>query len=406
MKIICSLTLKYRSLTDHDDQDGAYTLIHIPLHLYSSLLQPILRVLLPETQSFGASRTGPEHELQGLTSDTHQHAFLNISVTPMEVSIVCHSSWARNVFQPAIANLPREAARSIELSKNDHMILSVISAGMDAAGRVMELTSPLALAGIPIFFISTYYSDFILVPAKEKEKVVKALQTKGLELAPDQSQFINPTAYGRATPPTTETPASEAPNLQELENRAFDLLKKRNVSPRVETDLELVQCSGREVSPAVTEIYDRRSSISRSNGAGQQQQQTWVDHVDTKLYTCIISALVSQPRFISITLAQDDPPSLLLDKTLLPIFGDSLVGDTEGRHVPIFLDLGSLPPEVTGIVCGVAGKLVRDMDMTESSELSYLSTARAGAVILPDGQAKRALEVLQPVLSKEEMGKS
>lgn len=329
----------------------------------------------------------------------------------MEVSIVCHSSWARNVFQPVINALPKDAAKSIELSKNDYMILSVISAGMDAAGRVMELTSPLALAGIPIFFISTYYSDFILVPAKEKDKVVKALQTKGLELAPDQSQFMNPTAYGRATPiaggggggagGSTESPAT-APNLLELQTRAFDLLKKRNVSPRIEDDLELVQCSGREISPAVTEIYDRRSSVSRANGTGQR---TWVDHVDTKLYTCIISALVSQPRFISITLAQDDPPSLLLDKTLLPIFGDSLVGDTEGRHVPIFLDLGSLPPEVTGIVCGVAGKLVQDMEMTESSELSYLSTARAGAVILPDEQAKRALEVLQPVLGKEE-GKS
>lgn len=286
------------------------------------------------------------------------------------------------------------------------MILSVISAGLDAAGRVMELTSPLALAGIPIFFISTYYSDFILVPAKERDNVVKALDTKGFELSENQSQFVNASAYAGRTrtgsaatnsPPRTPPPS----NLAELQTRAFDLLKKRNVSPLVDDDLELVQCSGREISPITDEVYEPRPSSTRQAG-GRPRRRTWVDNIDAKLYTCIISALVSQPRFMSITLTQDDPPSLLLDKTLLGLFGDSLVGDTEGRHIPIFLDLVSLPLEVTGIVCGVAGRLVQDMQMAESSELSYLSTARAGAVILPEAQSKRALDILKPLLNKED----
>ncbi|KAL6849402.1 hypothetical protein ACO1O0_008942 [Amphichorda felina] len=383
--------------------EGSYTLIHIPLNLYSALLQPVLRVFLPHTQTLGSSRDGPEHELQGLSLDSQQHGFLNISVTPIEVSIVCHSSWAKNVFEPFISKLPKEAAKTIELSKHDYMILSVISAGLDAAGRVIELTSPLALAGIPIFFISTYYSDFILVPAKERDNVVKALDDKGFELSENQSQFVNASAYGGRTrtpsasacsPPRTPPPS----NLAELQTRAFDLLKKRNVTPRVDDDLELVQCSGREMFAGTDDVYSTRPSSSRH---GSIQRRTWVDNIDTKLYTCVISALVSQPRFMSITLAQDDPPSLLLDRTLLGLFGDSLVGDTDARHIPIFLDLVSLPQEVTGIVCGVAGRLVEDMQMAESSELSYLSTARAGAVILPEAQSKRALDILKPLLSKE-----
>jgi hypothetical protein len=92
---------------------------------------------------------------------------------------------------------------------------------------------------------------------------------------------------------------------------------------------------------------------------------------------------------------------LLLDEGLLPLFGDSVVGDIEGRQIPILLDLTSLPLEVTGIVCGVAGRLVQDMHMTESSELSYLSTAQGGAVILPEEQAIRALGVLEPLLVRE-----
>jgi hypothetical protein len=141
--------------------------------------------------------------------------------------------------------------------------------------------------------------------------------------------------------------------------------------------------------------------MSRQTTGTGNRRQSWLDKVDTKLYTSIVSALVSQPRFLSITLAQEDPPSLLLDKTLLNIFGDSLVGDIDTNMVPIFLDLANLPFEVTGIVCGVAGKLVQDMKMAESSELSYLSTARAGAVILPDEQSKRALAILKPLLVKD-----
>lgn len=403
-------------------------MIHIPLKIYPTLLQPVLRVLLHQTRGLdtaaaaattGAGPDSLDFGLSGLTPDG-QHGFLNISITPVEASIVCHTSWAKNVFEPAIAALPKDAARSVEVSRNSYMILSVISAGLDAASRVLDITSPLALAGIPIFFISTYYSDFIMVPEKEKDKVVKALLDKGFEMAENQSAFVtaassyNPgrtrtssnttttTTTTTTTPPRTPPPSTVA----ELQAKAFDVLKKRNVSPQVHPDLEVVQCSGRETSPVTDEVYSHshsRSNSSHANnggGGGGGGGDDWVDSVDCKLYTCIVSALISQPRFMSVTLAQEDPPSLLLDKTLLSIFGDSLIGDTEGRQIPIFLDLASLPSEVAGIVCGVAGMLVQEMQMEASSELSYLSTARAGVVILPEEQSIRALDVLKPLLSK------
>lgn len=380
--------------------DGTYTLIHIPLNLYSTLLQPILRVLLPQSQSVSGPRDSPEFELQGLTSDG-QHGFLNISVTPIECSLVCHSSWAKNVFEPVLQTLSREAAKTVSISKDSYMILSVISAGLDAAGRVMELTSPLALAGIPLFFITTYYSDFILVPTKERTNVTQSLLAKGFELS--DNNFVNPSAYGHkrgpsrgssTSPPNTPPPS----NVAELQTRTFSLLKKRDVAPYIEEGLELVHCSGREMSQLSQ--FNHRPAMSRQ-ATNNGRRPSWADNVDTKLYTCIISALVSQPRFISITLAQDDPPSLLLDKTLLDVFGDSLVGDTEGCLIPIFLDLDDLPFESTGIVCGVAGRLVQDMQMAASFELSYLSTARAGAVILSEEQSVRALGILKPLLTKD-----
>ena len=180
--------------------------------------------------------------------------------------------------------------------------------------------------------------------------------------------------------------------------------------PSIEPGLQLVQCSGRETSGIHRGAGGR---VQRGNGGGNgngggdggaARRESWVDTVDTKLYTSVVSALVAQPRFLSVTLAEDDPPSLLLDRALLPLFGDSLVGDTEGVLVPVFLDLVNLSFEATGIVSGVAGKLVEEMQTRESVELSYLSTARAGAVILSSERAGRALEVLGPLLVRREAG--
>lgn len=392
-------------------QNGTFALIHIPLNLYPTFLQPILQTLLPQSQhaSIGA-------DLSSLTIDD-QHGFLNISVTPIECSIVCHSTLAKNIFEPCIRKLPKDVAKTVSMSKDSYAVFSVISAGMDAGSRVVDLTSPLALAGIPIFFITTYYSDFILVPTKDRQSVVTALLARNFEFSEDESSFRSPVPGTHSRGPSqssghsngngkrnSDPPASPPPtNVAELQLRTFETLKKRSVVPHIIPDLQLIQCSGRERSTMASSSYSQfRPSLTRTHTwNGQRVQPSWLDTIDTKLYTGLISALVSPPRFLSITLAQDDAPSLLLDKSLLPIFGDSLVGDTEGSLIPIFLDLEKLPFEATGIVSGVAGRLVQEMQIQESAELSYLSTARAGAVILSEEQSIRALGILEPLLTKE-----
>ncbi|KAI1470004.1 ACT domain-containing protein [Daldinia caldariorum] len=378
--------------------DGTFRLIHIPLQLYPNFLQPILQVLLPQDDDDSLS-----NKAEGLSID-NRHGFLNISVTPVECSVVCHSSWASNVFEPVIKRLPSSLSKTVTISKDTYLILSVISAGMDAGSRVMDLTSPLALAGVPIFFITTYYSDFILVPSKDRQTVVQVLLARNFEFDQYESAYVSPSAMshvrGRSQgsePPSTPPPSTVA----ELQVRTFELLKKRNVVPYISPCLSLVQCSGRDLSRLVD--YSRRPSLNKHQ-SGNGHRRSWLDNVDTKLYTSLISVLAKQPRFLSITLAQEDPPSLLLDREYLSVFGDSLVGDTEGDLVPIFLDLVNLPLEATGIVSGVAGKLISEMGKEEtdiSGELSYLSTAQAGAVILSSKQSMRALEVLKPLLSKE-----
>jgi hypothetical protein len=381
-------------------QEGQFSLIHIPLNLYSSLLQPILRILLPHG---GSSPNEPEGPLEGLSID-NKHGFLNISVTPIECSVVCHKSWATNVFEPVIKSLPKEASKQVSISKDSYIVFSVSSAGMEAGQRVMDLTAPLAMAGIPIFFITTYYTDFILVPSKDRATVGQALVARGFEFSEDDSAYVAPTSisHSRGTSSSSDPPSTPPPsNVAELQARTFSQLKKRNVVPFVTPGLHLVQCSGKEL----THGDDFRSGPN-GNGAIGAHESSWLDHIDPKLYVGLVSALVKQPKFLSLTLAQDDAPSLLLDKSLLWLFGNSIAGDTEGDLVPIFLDLVDLPLESTGIVCGVAGKLVDDMrvhdpDNPNGSELSYLSTARAGAVILSAEGSHMAMEALEPLLEKE-----
>ncbi|KAL2145502.1 hypothetical protein VTI28DRAFT_7138 [Corynascus sepedonium] len=455
--------------------DGTLSLIHIPLDLYPSLLQPILKVLLPPSQNPSQRATGE------YTITDHDNGFLNISVTPVECSIVCKSVWASSVFEPAIKRLPKDQAKTVAISRDTYTVFNVYGTDMDAGSRVAELTSPLALANIPIFFITTYYSDFILVPTKDREAVVKTLLSRNFVFSDDDhSQLVstNPSSpiststrhqyfdlgfgharAGRTSPddpnlsPADQNPPgvpSTADIVNDLQQRTFDLLKRRHVTPRIEPGLTLVQCSGIRgaVTPSSHVVRSRRGSgaINGGPGAGGAGGSTgagdgyaaagpsWVDTVDTKLYTSIVAALVAQPRFLSVTLAQEDPPSLLVDRSLLRIFGDALVGplgearwdggreeDDNGEAlVPIFLDLADLPFEATGIVSGVAGRLVKELNAAVGTggkgrpglgvgvgvgaDLSYLSTARAGAVILRRQQAGVALGVLRPLLSSEEEG--
>ncbi|KAK4041670.1 ACT domain-containing protein [Parachaetomium inaequale] len=402
--------------------DGTLSLIHIPLDLYPSLLQPILQVLLPPSQDPSQSAATTALTVK----DHHIHGFLNISVTPIECSIVCNSAWAASVFEPAIKRLPADQAAMVAISKDTYAALSVYGTGMDAGSRVADLTSPLALADIPIFFITTYYSDFILVPTKDQQAVVKTLLARNFVFSDDdQSRLVSahpsPTAtnhrhgfdfgfnHHTRAGPSDDPPSPTHSTVSDLQQRTFDLLKKRNVTPHIEPNLTLVQCSG--IRGATTPSTTHTSNNTRRGSSSSSSQRTsWINTIDTKLYTSLVTALASHPRFLSLTLAHDDPPSLLLDRSLLFLFGDSLVGPLDERDsssvlVPIFLDLADLPFEATGIVSGVAGRLVREMrkgGVAEGGELSYLSTARAGAVILGREQAGVALGVLRPLLAREE----
>lgn len=233
-----------------------------------------------------------------------------------------------------------------------------------------------------IFFFTTYFSDYILVPAKSKGQVIRALEDRGFHFEEKAEAYINPAArhdrnksstssFGTGSPPTPP-PAT----VSELQTRTFALLKRREIIPRVDSDIRLLHCAGRRDSP---------SSVSAD---------------EIGLQIGLTKCLVYQPCFLSLTLTYSEPASLLLERKLIAKFDSEnvLLGNKENFLVPIMLDLESLPLEATGIVCGVADRLTGRSDkgiVMNAIEMSYLSTARTGTVMVDEKDLDHAMEALR-----------
>lgn len=74
-------------------------------------------------------------------------------------------------------------------------------------------------------------------------------------------------------------------------------------------------------------------------------------------------------------------------------------GGKEGTpaYCPIVLDLKELPEDTTGIVCGLAGRLVAVSGRPGEGgiEMSYLSTARTGVLMVTEEDLERAVAALR-----------
>lgn len=388
----------YYEPTDILPQDGEFSLIHISLALYPYFLQPILRVFMPHEE--------PDNGDNDLAADlsrisiTEKLPFLNISITPIECSVVCTTDLASHYFLPAIEALPTDCKDQVSILKNPYMIFSVNSGSMESGQRVIQLTAPLAMAGISIFFITTYYTDFILVPTKDRSTVVSALLERGFKFEESVMDDVNGAnqLHQRNRSMSSSGKAYVSPfSVSELQRRTLQHLKANNVVPYIEPvtaenpPLRVVSLKGWNHS----DTGDMRGAYRNNNTT--HNDADWLKHIDKRLYLAIISALSRTPHFFSLTLTLEDSPSILMDKDLLWLFGSSVQGNIEDQLVPIFLDLGMLPTESTGIVCGVGGMVASEAKRQGRycSEMSYLSTARAGCVLITEAGAEGALAAMQ-----------
>jgi len=371
-------------------KDEPLALIHIPLRVYPFLLQELLSILLgnnsPKPQSNGtASAIPPTHW-------THRHGFLSISLTPVECSIVCSRSLVSQKLSPAIQKLEQNLKDEpgISISSDDFLALQIeISGDLEPDQRIVELTSPLALAGVSIFFITTYFSDYILVPARSKPQVIHALQQRGFIQSDKSSDsyVVKPPPTNQPRPNSSSSHGPESPSVPstppprtvpELQARTFKVLKSRSIVPTPDPDLHIIQCAAKR---ELTKSPDQDAYLRLG------------------LHTSFTTA---KPSFLSITLTNTEDASLLMERRLRPLFGssDMLLGSTEDILVPITLDLRTLPFESTGIVCGISGRIASGTAGGRllgelPVEIRFLSTARAATVVVEEKDLERAVKALE-----------
>ena len=128
-------------------QEGELTLIHIPLNQYENYVINILKLLFPIPHDeklnliSDPSREGKQHGW------ANRLAFCNISVTPIECSVICPKHIAEAIFAPKIAQ-SEVAGNDAMIVGGDFIAISIVGQGTEAAKRVQELTMPLSLAGM------------------------------------------------------------------------------------------------------------------------------------------------------------------------------------------------------------------------------------------------------------------
>ena len=95
---------------------------------------------------------------------TNRHDFLNLSITPVECSVICSRHLVDRYVRP-VADMLNElyagevkSNPEIQISSEDYIVIQVDGQGLDAGQRVLELTSPLAMAGMYVRHVSTYCS--------------------------------------------------------------------------------------------------------------------------------------------------------------------------------------------------------------------------------------------------------
>lgn len=120
-------------------------LVHIPLELYPYFVKSVLNLIFDETQPLDENAAENEDDVY------KPPAFMNVSITPVEVSVICPRRLLDKYFVPVIDELGQlDAALQSRLvvSDKDYIVMQVLGEGLEAGRRVLELTSPLALAGM------------------------------------------------------------------------------------------------------------------------------------------------------------------------------------------------------------------------------------------------------------------
>lgn len=272
-------------------------------------------------------------DLDGLESED-DGLFFHLAFTPGEVTLMTATKWIKRFLKEPMKMCPEAT-----LLETQFLVLQVLSDGLNIGKTILQVTEPLAEDGISLFFISNFFSDIVLVPAKKKQRVLEVL------------------AQDRETSPT------DGPS--QIEDQTFELFKEQSIKPQVVTSK--VVLTGARTGESSAVLKHTAELLARS-GTGPGEAFS---------------------SYFAITRTATGEVSLMLPEAKVPYDRSRIMGSLD-PYYPVLIDLSKLPTNLKGIVAGVASRLVR----SGLTGMSYMSLGRSGLVLTPDDKVDQVKQLM------------
>lgn len=299
-----------------------------------------------------------------------ENYFFHIAFTPIECTIICSAKLIDQLFTPALNICSQLNYENINLLSSDFLIIQVDSdSTVDNSTRILHLTKPLAENNIPLFFISTHFNDNVVIPFDLRDKVVDILSKNQFQFSDVSNSYIST----HETPNTVGT--EEIISAEILEKHTFDLFRQFEIIPNIDSNSKLLLTGAR---------------------AGE------IDSTIVK-FGRILSCKHLIPKYLAITRTSINEVSLILPKSSklrskMGFNSKNIIGSTQDVIMPIAIDFSKLPLDSTGIVSGVASKLInglRHENLDCPFEINFLSMAQSGILMIPQEHGEIILRILQ-----------
>lgn len=275
----------------------------------------------------------------GESTPEPDYSFFHIAFTPTECTVILPTSMLPLFKEPL--EVSEKMQYDVQVFPNTYVSLQIDSGGDNS--RILQLTKPLSDNGISLLFLSSHFSDIVLIPHGLESKVVSILTQNNFQFNDLSGSYVvdqETVSYGD----------------KKLEERVFKLFKSYNINPFV----------------------DRRVSLLLTGSRSNE-----VDNSILKVAKSISADII--PDYFAVTKTSSNEVSLMLPKdsekrARLGFPSKVLVGSTLDEVNPVMIDLTKLPVNSTGIVAGLSSKIIGGVGRIE---LNYLSMARSAILMVP-----------------------
>ncbi|KAI8056596.1 hypothetical protein BDF22DRAFT_203241 [Syncephalis plumigaleata] len=305
--------------------------------------------------------------------------FFNYTENSLEISIIAEVDTVVKDFAPIVQRYPVKLVIEADVFR----VLEIDTAvGLDNAGkRIIDVSAPLAKAGISIFYLSTYQADYVLVKERRLRQVVATLQEEGFTFPDITDELDDIPSSPNALPPfvspmPANLPAS-ATGIGTETITAASASSPEMERPQTPRRQQEVMADMRERCPKTVPI-NHLTMV----GLNREHQDGWAIRVLRLLFYPELLEQQRDQRFVSYTLTGDGI-SLVTNLDVLTDFDDYTLNrsQTPASLRVVQIHLASLGYDRYGIVYSMSEALSK-----QGINLLYLST-HGTANILVSGLA-------------------